>query len=158
MVFNMAEKSSSKFDILGLLSFGFFLVLLGAIFALTPGLPNKIIDFVRDFHRTEVYSGVIFFAPSSKHPVIYNAAFQFCLVFAIFQVVVLVARFAIRDSIGRKAETLSGIVFWFGAAAALNSLIFASLDWFVFLGWLIVLIGLAIVIRSAVAFAFWGKG
>ena len=118
----LAEKSSRKFNILGLASFGFFLILLGAIFATTPGLYNRAIDFFHDFHMQEVYPGVTFFAPSPNHPVLYTAVFKFCLIFAIFQVVLMVARFMTRDTIGRKAETLTDVIFWFGAAAAVNML------------------------------------
>ena len=154
----MAEKKPSRTDILGLASFGFFLVLLGAIFATTPGLGTKVVDFFQDFRRAEVYSGVWFFAPTSNHPAVYNAVYQFCLVFGTFQIILLATRFIIRDSANRKAEILTGIIFWFGAAFAMNSLAAGSLDWFVFLGWIVVLVGISITLRSAVAFASRRKG
>jgi hypothetical protein len=148
-----------KIDFLAIVSLGFFLLLVGMIFASTPDLPKKIYDFGRDFTLQQVYPGVSFFAPSSvyNHMTVYNAAFQFCIGFAVFQVAILAARFAINDSIGRKAGTFSGLFFWFGAAAALWALMVGSIDWFMFLGWLVVLIGVVIAVRCAIAFVFYGK-
>ncbi|MFH1821698.1 MAG: hypothetical protein ABH852_04580 [Methanobacteriota archaeon] len=154
----MAKNSSKKVDIIGLLSFGMFLLLVGSIFASTPQLLNKIFDFARDFHLQEVYPGVKFFAPSSTHPVLYNVVFQFCLIFAVLQVFILIARFVMKDSVGRKAETFSSIVFWLGAALALNYLVAGTIEWFTFLGWIIVAIGLSITVRSAMVLVFRGKG
>ena len=153
----MAEKTRSKTDLLGLVSFAFFLIVLGAIFATNPGLPTKVVEFFQSFHRAEVYPGVTFFAPTSNQSVVYNAAYTFSVLFGIFQVIVLAARFIVGDSANRKAETLTGIIFWFGAAFALNSLAAGSLHWFDFLGWIVVLIGISITLRSAVAFASWRK-
>lgn len=153
----MGKKRPEKIDILGIASFGFFLVLIGVIFAVTPELPSKISDFVNDFQLQLVYPDVSFYAPASNHPILYNAAFQFCLIFAIFQVAILVARFIRKESISRKSGTFSGLFFWFGSAAALGLLKFERIDWFIFLGWLIVLVGIVITVRSSVAFAFWEK-
>lgn len=152
-------KYPEKIDFLAIVSLGFFLLLVGIIFASTPDLPKKIYDFGRDFRLQTVYPGVSFYGPSSvsSHTAVYNAAFQFCIGFAVFQVAILAARFAINDSIGRKAGTFSGLFFWFGAAAALWALMVGSIDWFMFLGWLVVLIGVVIAVRCAIAFVFYGK-
>jgi len=130
---------------------------LGMIFAAAPDLPRKIYDFGRDFRLQQVYPGVSFFAPTSNHPVVYNAAFQFCFIFGVFQVAILGARFVLRESVRRKARTFSNLIFWFGAAAALWLLMAGSIDWFMFLGWLVVLIGIAIAVRCAINFVFWEK-
>ena len=151
----MSKRHSEKIDLLGIASFGFFLALIGVIFAITPNLPDRIYDFYHDFQLQEAYPGVSLPAPVSNHPVLYGALFQFCLIFAIFQVVILVARFILKESIKRKSGTVSGLFFWFGAAVALSSLKSGSIDWFIFLGWLVVLVGTVIVVRSAISFAFW---
>ena len=153
----MSERRSEGIDLLGIVSVGFFFVLIGAIFAVTPNLPSKIDNFVHDFQQAEVWPGTSFYAPASNHPVLYNALFQFCLIFAIFQVAILAMRFKLKESIGRKSGTFSGLFFWFGAATALNLLNAGSIDWFIFLGWLIVLIGIVITVKSAISFAFWKK-
>lgn len=154
---NLSERYA-KIDLLGIASFGFFLVLIGVIFAITPDLPDRIYDFYHDFQLQEVYpGGVSLPAPASNHPVVYGALFQFCLIFAIFQVIILVVRFILKESIKRKSGTFSGLFFWFGAAIALNLLKVGSIDWFIFIGWLVVLVGIVIVVKSAISFAFWKK-
>ncbi|KUO39487.1 MAG: hypothetical protein AVW05_04380 [Hadesarchaea archaeon DG-33] len=153
----MSERRPEKIDFLGIASFGFFLALTGVIFAVTPELPSKIYDFFKDFQLQLVYPGVYFYAPASNHPILYNVAFQFCLIFAIFQVVILVARFILKESISRKAGTFSGLFFWFGSVAALSLLKSESVDWFIFLGWLIVLVGIVITVRSSISLAFWPR-
>ena len=153
----MNKKRRRGIDILGIASLGFFLVLIGVIFAFTPGLPGEISDFAHDLELQEVYPGVSFYAPVSAHPVLYNAAFQFCLIFAVFQVAILAARFILKESIGRKSGTFSGLFFWFGAAAVLRLLMAGSVDWFIFLGSLVVLVGIVVTVRSSIAFATWKK-
>lgn len=151
----MSERYPEKIDILGIASFGFFLVLIGVIFAITPNLLDRIYDFLHDFQLQEAYPGMSFPAPASNHPVLYGALFQFCLIFAIFQVIILVARFILKESIKRKSGTFSGLFFWFGAAVALNLSKAGSIDWFIFIGWLVVLVGTVIFVKSAISFAFW---
>ncbi len=149
------RRYPKKIDFLAIVSAGFFLLLVGMIFATTPNLPREIYDFFRGFGLQQVYPGVSFFAPTSNPTVVYNAAFQFCFVLGIFQVAILGARFVLNDPVGRKAGTFSGLIFWFGAAAALWMLMAGSIDWFIFLGWLVVLIGIAIAVRCAINFVFW---
>lgn len=153
-VLNLSERYG-KIDLLSIASFGFFLVLVGAIFAITPDLPDRIYDFYHDFQLQEAYPGVSLPAPVSNHPVLYGALFQFCFIFGIFQVVILVARFFLKESIKRKSGTFSGLFFWFGAAIALNLLKAENIDWFIFIGWIVVLVGIVIVVKSTISFAFW---
>lgn len=153
----MKEKSSKKVDILGLVSFGLFLLLVGTIYVYTPNLIDGIKNFIQDFRIQQIYPGASFFAPSSNHPVLYNAVFQFCIIFAILQIGVLIARLVLRESIGRKAGTISGIIFWLGAAFALNSFMVGVIDWFVFLGWLVIIVGIVVTARSAIALVFYGR-
>jgi len=154
MVFGL-RRYPGRIDFLAIVSVGFFLLLVGMIFAATPNLPREIYDFGRGFRLQQVYPGVSFFAPTSNPSVVYNAAFQFCFLFGIFQVAILGARFVLNESVGRKAGTFLGLFFWFGAAAALWLLMAGSIDWFMFLGWLVVLIGVVITVRCAISFVFW---
>lgn len=153
----MVEKTHGKNDLLGLVSFAFFLIVLGAIFATVPGLTSKIIEFFQSFRIKEIYPGTSFVAPTGNQSTIYGAAYTFSLVFGISQIIVLTARFLIKDTASRKAESLTGIIFWFGAAYGFSSLAAGSLDWFIFLSWIVILVGISITVRSAVAFATWGK-
>ena len=153
----MPERRSEGIDFLSVVSAGFFFLLIGGIFVATPHLSNKIDNFAHDFHKTEMWPGVSSYAPTSNHPEFYNALFQFCLIFAIFQVVILATRFILKESVRRKSRTFSSLFFWFGAATALNLLKAGSIDWFIFLGWLIVFIGMVITVRSVISFVFWKK-
>jgi len=68
--------------------------------------------------------------------------------------VLLGLRFVLRDTLSRKAETLSGIIFWLGAGLLLNMLLVENIDWFAFLGGLIIFVGLSLVVRSLVVLLF----
>jgi len=153
-VLNLSERYG-KIDLLSIASFGFFLVLIGVIFAITPNLLDRIYDFFHDFRIQDAYPGISLPAPASNHPVLYGALFQLCLIFAIFQVVIMVGWIILKESIKRKSGTFSGLFFWFGVAIALNLLKAGSIDWFIFIGWLVVLVGTVIVVKSAISLAFW---
>ena len=135
---------------LSTLSFGFFLILLGAIWIITPNFSSKVIDFVKDFHLEHLTEHIVLPAPKESHPVVYTAAMQFCLVFGAFQIVILVLRFIFHDSVNRKSGTISNIAFWFSTGFFLNMLVNKSIGWFGFLAGLIISIGLAIIASSAV--------
>ena len=149
----MSKNRSKQPDFVGIASFGFFLLLVGAIFVVTPNLLDRISDFVSDFELQEVTSQWKLPAPVHvmNHVVLYNAIFQFCLVFALFQVAVLGVRFILRDSIDKIAGTVSSVVFWFGASWILNLLISEEISrWFVFVGWLIMFVGVSLIVKSAI--------
>jgi hypothetical protein len=135
---------------LSLISFGFFLILLGAIWFITPNISAAVENFVGDFQLRKVAGDVSLPAPGSDHPVLYNAAMQFCLVFGVFQIVILALRFVFRDSVERKAETVSGVVFWLGVAVFLGLLANGSLGWFSFIAGFVVSVGLSVVARNIV--------
>lgn len=107
--------------------------------------------FFKDSKLVEVYPNVFFPAPASSHPILYRAAMEFCIAFALFQIAILVLKFVLRDSFDRKVETLSGIVFWLGASYLLSMLSAETINWFPFLGGLIIFVGLSLVVRSLLA-------
>jgi len=149
------ERRHGKEDALSLASFGFFLVIIGVIWIITPNLPQKIIDFFNDFKRTrEIFPKVFLPTPAHSHPVVYMAVARFCFAFGLFQIFILVLRLAFRESMARIAGTISSMVFWFGAGFVSNALSVGTIGWFGFLGWLIVLIGLSLVIRSLMILSF----
>jgi hypothetical protein len=135
---------------LSTLSFGFFLILLGLIWIITPNFSNEVIDFAKDFHLEHFTEHIVLLAPKESHPVVYNAAMQFCLVFGVFQIAVLVLRFIFHDSVNRKSGTISNIAFWFSTGFFLNMLANKSTGWFGFFAGLIISIGLAIIASSVV--------
>ena len=148
------ERRSKALDRLGFASFGFFLVLIGAIFLVTPNLSDKIVDFFKDFKLVEVYPNVSLPAPKSNHPVLYTAVAEFCIAYGLFQITILILRLYFGDYLDRKAGTLSGAVFLLGAGFLLNILSAQNIEWFAFLSGLIVFIGISLVVRSLVILLF----
>jgi len=143
------ERRHEERDILGLASFGFFLLLIGIIWIITPNLHQEVVDFFNSFTRTkEIFPNVFLPYPVGNHRVVFTALARFCFVFGLFQIVILVLRFFFREPLNRIAGTFSGMVFWLGAGFVSNLLATRAIEWFGFLGWLIVLIGLALVVRS----------
>jgi hypothetical protein len=142
------KKGSKGTDWLGLISFGFFLILVGTILTVTPNFTEEVISFFKDFHLANVTSKIVFPAPESNHPVVYTAAMQFCLVFGAFQIVILTLRFVFHESSKRKIETLSGIVFWFTVGFFLYLLTNEVIGWFGFIAGVIISIGLTIIVSN----------
>ncbi|MCS7115404.1 MAG: hypothetical protein RMJ15_04790 [Nitrososphaerota archaeon] len=75
---------------------------------------------------------------------------QFGLAFGASQIIILVLRFVFHDSLKRKAETFSGIVFWFIAGFFLQMLSSEALSWFGFIAGLIIACGAAMTASSVV--------
>jgi hypothetical protein len=151
----MAENEKRRTrgtDWLSLISFGFFLILIGTIWMATPNLTEKVRDFFEDFHLQNVTENIVFPAPEHQynHLDVYTAAMQFCLIFGAFQILILVLRFVLHESLNRTAETLSGIVFWFSAGFFLYMLASQTIGWFGFLAGLIISVGLTIIASSFV--------
>lgn len=140
-------------DWFGLVEFGFFLILVGAIFLVTPNAFDRMGKFFTDFDpkAVQIYPDIYLPAPIHDHPGVYATVMYFCLVYSLFQIVILILRFAQKSPIDKKAGTLAGIVFWLGAAIFANTLVTGgSANWFLFIGGLIVSIGLSIMVRSLV--------
>jgi len=145
---------SKSTDWLGLVSLGFFFIVIGIVSAGIPDLTGEIRVFVKDFHLAEAYPNIRLPAPRTPHPVIYEVIMNFCYVFGVSQIILLILRFALKDSASRKAETASGIIFWFGMgvfADFANSLLSEPTGWFSLLSGLITMIGLLIISRILLA-------
>jgi len=137
-------------DDTGWISFGAFLIIIAVIYLRTPGLLSEAKAFVTDFRLVELFQNFSWFVPSSNHPVLYNAAEQFCYAFGLVQILVLGLEFARRSSTHRKAETFSSIVFWLGAGYILGLLSQGVLTWLSFIAGLVILVGISIVARALV--------
>ena len=136
------------------ISVGFLFVLVGAIFVTTPNLFNEILDFFRDFDlvRVPYQPGWLLPAPAfpGRHPVVYSAAEQFSYALGLFQIAVLALRFVARSKWGKKAETVSNLVFWLGTGFLTRILLIETTKWFVFWSGIIMLIGVSLVIRAII--------
>jgi hypothetical protein len=137
---------------LSLLSVGLFLMLLGTIWIITPNLTSDVIAFVnpKNWHLKNVTGNIAFPEPNDSHPILYTATMQFSFVFGVLQIVILVLRFAFRESIDRKAETVSGIAFWFSISFFLHMLTIESITMFGFVSGIIISAGLALLTSSFV--------
>lgn len=153
-VYAMSQKW--KPHVVGLVSLGFFLMLVGVIFVITPNLYTAARNFVGDFELVRVNENVFLPAPvnPSRHKVVYTAVEQFCIVWGIFQIGILISRFVLGDTVHRKAETVSGTIFWLGVAYAASLLIADTVSWFGFWAWILIFIGLTIVARSLVVLLY----
>ena len=153
LVWCMVKSKNRHFKSTGwlsTLSFGFFLILFGVIWIITPDFSSEVIDFVKDFHLEHLTEHVVLPTPEHSHPVIYTAAMQFSLVLGAFQVLILILRFIFHDSLDKKSGTISNVAFWFSTSFFLNMLANESTRWFGFLAGLIISIGLAIITSSLV--------
>jgi len=136
-------------DWFGLIEFGFFLILIGSILLVTPNVLARAENFFKDFETKEIYPNVFLPTPRGEHPEAYRTIMYFCLGFGLFEIVILILRFVMKSPIDKKAGTFSGIIFWLGATLFANALVTGgTANWFLFIGGLIVSIGLAIVVRS----------
>lgn len=144
-------------------SFGFFFLLVGAIFVITPSLFDKVQAFFNNFTTTEAIPhlpDVFVPVPASPaaHTVVYTAAWQFSIVWSIFQIMILAFRFVVGSPLRKKAETAGNVVFWLGATYLIGTLLTSTLltgsraleNWFVFWAAIIMLIGLSIIVRAII--------
>lgn len=142
---------------IGLLSFGFFIMLFALFFIIVPNYWDNVVDFLEDFKLKEVASNVFLPAPQGHHQVVYQTVVNFCIVFGLFQFFILALRFYFRSSVSKVAETVSNIVLWLGAAYMFNLLLSRTATWFPFIGGLIAIAGFSIVARSLTKLLFWRR-
>ncbi|MCW3995327.1 MAG: hypothetical protein NWE98_04150 [Candidatus Bathyarchaeota archaeon] len=140
-------------------SIGGFLIILGAVFGLTPGIPQKTSSFFSDLKLVSfpLDSGTIsLFAPANpqQHLDFFTAVFNFLLGIGILQIVILAIRFWAHSPVGKTSETVGSAVFWLGGAAAASVYLLAGTQngWFQFWSMLLVLIGVSLIVRFIILF------
>ena len=143
------------------LAIGGFFIILGLVFALTPGVSQKTNAFFSDL-TTVTYSlgnssTVHLPAPANpaEHIGFYTAVMNFLLGVGILQIVILALRLWVKSPIRRIAETVGNLVFWLGAAVMANVFLLTGTlsGWFQFWSALIVLIGASLIARFFVYLA-----
>lgn len=149
MTVTEAERQRRRRDELGLVSFGFFLFLIGVIYVLNPDVGGEIADFFRDLRLTPVAPGVLLPAPGRNHPELYLALEEFALIYGIFQIAILAARFTIGSPLSQKASTVSGIIFWLGIGFLFELLASGIISWFEFVTATVIVVGLGLVGQGA---------
>ena len=140
---------------------GFFLILIGVLFISTPNFADKVVAFVNHFQTAQVQNTNIYI-PTPEYLVgnidIYLTARQFSLVWGVFLIAILGARFIFESPLRRKAENLGDIVFWLGttylvqtflvAPTQASSLAINATEWFEFWTAIVMLIGVSLITRA----------
>ena len=149
-----STESSRKYrnGVFSAISAGFFFILVGAIFMVTPNLFDKVLDFLRDFDLVSVPNQPGWALPAPgfprAHSGVYSAVEQFSFAFGLFQIAILVLRFIFYSPWTKKAETTSNLIFWLGAGFLTRMLLIETTRWFVFWAGIIMLIGVSLVSRA----------
>ena len=156
-----ARKRSPHEGLITALAIGGFFIILGSVFALTPGVSQETNAFFSDL-TTVTYplgssSTVHLPAPANpaEHIGFYTAVVNFLLGVGILQIVILALRLWVKSPIRRIAETVGNLVFWLGAAVMANIFLLAGTlnGWFQFWSTLIILVGASLIARFFVHFA-----
>jgi hypothetical protein len=144
--------------ILSAISVGFFFILAGAIFVTTPDLSEKIIDFFQpqNFEAILVPNTQVYL-PAPKIPsayvTIYQAVGLFSLLWAFFQIAMLIIRIFAGSPLRRKVNNASDVAFWFGAYYLIGVFLDRTVTqtrWFAFWAAIVVLIGVTFLVRAAI--------
>jgi len=139
--------------ILSAVTAGAFLVLVGSMFIIHPNLIDKIVNFFNDIKLVNVLgqNNVMLPAPAgvALHVDVYSAVQQFSIAWGVFLVAMLVVRFAVNSPTGKKAENISDIIFWFGAAYLIQTWLINSAKWFEFWAMILILLGISLIVRAA---------
>ena len=147
--------------ILSAISAGAFFILVGIIYVihLPDNLWNALISFFGNFTLAQVpTTGIYLPAPISPdlHTLLYGAIFQLCIGLGILQIIMLVLRYTLQSHIGKIAETMGNLVFWFGTAYLITTYLNRTTDiskWFVFWAGLLMILGLSFIARAFVLLA-----
>jgi drug/metabolite transporter (DMT)-like permease len=147
------------------LSAGVFFVLIGLLFVTRPALYDNLRTFFNpDSWTNHTIRNSTITLPVPRNPgdyvEIYNAAFEFAIAWGIFQILILVFRFVVNSSMRRKARTIQSLVFWLGASYLINTYLASTTTretWFLFWAALIVLIGVALIVRAITLALFRGQ-
>jgi hypothetical protein len=142
------------------LAVGGFLIILGAVFSLTPGIPQKTISFFSDFttQSSPFAAGTIVLpvpAHPSAHMDFYGALINFMIGIAVLQVVILALRLWAHSYLGRIAETVGNLVFWAGGAVVANVYLLSGTltGWFTFWASLIIIVGVSLIVRGIIHYS-----
>jgi len=143
------------------LSAGTFFILLGIVYVvnLPSSLWEEVVSFFTSLTLAQVpTTGIYLPAPISpaSHTVLYGAVFQFCIGLGILQIIFLALRLMMNSPIGKTAETMGNLVYWFGAAYLVTTYLNSTTDiskWFVFWAGILIILGLSFIARAFVLIA-----
>jgi hypothetical protein len=162
MVHSVVRQRSLNESLITALSIGGFFIILGSVFAFTPGIVQNSNAFVSDLTTVSFPFGspgstVSLLAPANPadHQAFYSTVMNFLIGVGVLQIVILVLRLVMHSRIRRIAESVGDLIFWLGAAAVANIFLLAGTlnGWFQFWSALIILIGLSLIGRFFVYLA-----
>lgn len=143
------------------LAWGGFLIIIGVVFGLTPGIAGAIGDLFRDMTGVTypaLYGTIVWPAPANPaaHQAVYQAVFNFMLAIGVLQVVILIARLAVHSPIKRIGETVGNLIWWVGGAVAAYVYLMAGTlsGWFTFWPSLIILAGVSLIVQGVIRLAY----
>lgn len=162
MMGNAVYERSLHEGLITALSIGGFLIILGLVFAVTPGISQQTNNFFSDLTTVTFPFGnpgstVSLLAPAhpADHQGFYAAVMNFLIGVGVLQIVILVLRLAMHSRIRRIAQSVGDLIFWLGAAVVANVFLLTGTQsgWFQFWSSLIVIIGVSLVARFFVYLA-----
>ncbi len=143
------------------ISIGIVLILIGVVFVLAQpsSLWERIVTFFSNITLRSVPGmGISLPAPANPaaHAVLYTAAFQFSIGLGILQIILLALRLIMHSPIGKTAETMGQLVYWFGAAYLITVYLSDApniTQWFMFWAGILIMLGLSLIARAFVLLA-----
>jgi len=155
MVYSAVRYRSLHEGLITALSIGGFFIILGFVFAFTPGIANQTSDFFNDLtavsYNLSDSSTITPIAPAhpANHQGFYLAMINFFIGISVLQIAILTLRLVVHSRVRRIAESVGDLIFWPGAAIITNVFLLAGTlnGWFQFWASLLVLIGLSLIAR-----------
>jgi hypothetical protein len=156
MIHSAVRQGSLKEGLITALAIGGFFIILGSVFAFTPGISQKTSTFFSDLTTVTFPFGspgstVSLLAPAkpAEHKDFYTAVVNFLIGVGVLQIVILALRLAVHLNIRRIAQSVGDLIFWLGAAIVANVFLLTGTHngWFQFWSLIIVLIGLSLIGR-----------
>ena len=156
MIHSAVRQRSFSEGLITALAIGGFFIILGSVFAFTPGIAQKTNTFFSDLTTVTFPFGspgstVSLLAPAhpAEHQGFYMAVMNFLAGIGVLQIAILALRLALHSRIRRIAQSVGDLIFWLGAVVVANFFLLTGTQsgWFQFWSSIIVLIGLSLIGR-----------
>jgi hypothetical protein len=161
MIRNAARERFLHEGLINALAVGGFFIILGFVFAFTPGIAEQTGNFFSDLttksYQINSASTINLFVPGhpADHQGFYTALMNFLLGVGILQIFILALRLVVHPRVRRLAQSVSDLIFWLGAAIVANVFLLAGTlnGWYQFWALILVLVGLSMIARGFVYLA-----
>jgi hypothetical protein len=162
MIRDAVRNRSPHEGLITALAIGGFFIILGSVFAFTPGIVNNTNAFFSDLTTVTFPFGspgstVSLLGPAhpADHQSFYTAVMNFLIGMGVLQIVILALRLVVHSRIRRISQSVGDLIFWLGAALVANVFLLAGTQngWFQFWSLLIVIVGASLIARFFVYLA-----